>query len=213
MTYKPVPGTIPYRVIEVLSGVAEMTSAQIAGELDIEAKQLLVYMKSALAHGAVVKELRDGLLRWRLGDGTPPASAVAADDGPDDQPMVHRVVPAAEALAAQPKVAKQAPGASAKRQAKAAKKVGKAEDGPSPETCESEASYRDVVQAVYARDCAAELASMHGGSHPMRCAVWSDGALTIERNGLRMDISPDESRALLQMLRVLDRTIGGEGEG
>lgn len=100
--YVPQPGTIPHRVIQYLQRLAPGTgiaNAPLADELDIVANSITACMQPALHHGLVKRERIDGIIHWKLGDGTP---APAAPDADEDPEMASKIVitPAAAAAKA-----------------------------------------------------------------------------------------------------------------
>lgn len=90
--YTPQPGTIPFRVIQYLQRLAPGTgiaNAPLADELDIVANSITACMQPALHHGLVKRERIDGIIHWKLGDGTP---APAAPDADEDPEMASKIV-------------------------------------------------------------------------------------------------------------------------
>lgn len=80
MTYEPVPGTIPYRVVGWLKAQAKATgnlygeysSVEIGSRLELDcADDFPNYLRRARERGAVHSRKDGRTLYWRLGDGTP----------------------------------------------------------------------------------------------------------------------------------------------
>ena len=97
--YAPQPGTIPFRVIQYLQRLApgaSIASGPLADELDINANSITACMQPALHHGVVKRERVDGIVHWKLGDGTPLPPAPDADEDPDMRSKIV-ITPAAAA--------------------------------------------------------------------------------------------------------------------
>lgn len=123
MSYTTTPGTIPHRVVQHLATLppgAEISTAALSELLDQPGLYLRQYLQPLREAGGLVarRQLGSKNLLWRLpipGDLAPqPDADVAASDGPDDAPMVRRVVPAATLKAPRPE-----PVAASKRPGKA----------------------------------------------------------------------------------------------
>lgn len=100
--YTPQPGTIPHRVIQYLQRLEPgkgIANAPLADELDISANSITACMQPALHHGLVKRERIDGIIHWKIGDGTP---LPAEPDAEDDPEMKSKIVitPAAAAAKA-----------------------------------------------------------------------------------------------------------------
>ncbi len=82
--YVPQPSTIPHRVVEHLKRQPPGTtiaSAPLADELGITPSAIVPCMASAVHHGAVKRDRRNGIIYWSLGDGVP--APAPEDDDPD----------------------------------------------------------------------------------------------------------------------------------
>ena len=88
MSYEPVRGTVPFRVIEHLKTLppGEWISTAVLGHaLDVLPQGLPTTLATAVRHGAIRREKRrDGVpgWQWQIGDGTPPPT-----DDDSDKPL------------------------------------------------------------------------------------------------------------------------------
>lgn len=100
--YVPQPGTIPYRAIQYLQRLAPgatIANGPLADELDVTTGTLVSCLATAVHHGAVKRDRRDGIIHWSLCDGTPLPPAPDADEDPD-MPSKIVITPAAVAAKA-----------------------------------------------------------------------------------------------------------------
>ncbi len=101
--YIPQSGTIPHRVVEYLRRLAPGTwvaSGPLADELDITQSSIIPCMVSAVHHGVVKRDRRDGIVHWSLGDGTALPSPAEEEDDPEMESKIV-LTPAAVAKAAE----------------------------------------------------------------------------------------------------------------
>ncbi len=102
-TYTPQPGTIPYRAVQYLQRLqpgADIANGPLADELDVSTNTLISCLATAVHHGVIKRDRREGLIYWSLGDGTP---LPAAPDAEDDQDMKSKIIITPAAVAAMAK--------------------------------------------------------------------------------------------------------------
>lgn len=127
IAYTPRPGSKAEAAALELQARGELSTAELADALDCESGTLHALLAVPIKWGYLAREKRDGITRWRMGDGTP------LPEEPDDDPPVQRIVSAARAAKSAPakqrapyaRTAKPAP---AKRAAKAKVKATPARD-------------------------------------------------------------------------------------
>ena len=188
MSYEPLPGTVPARAIAHLKTLPlgkEISTAALAEVIDCDKGSLSSCLAMAKKQGLVNGRISPGALFtvWSAGKGVPLPGPADADD---DEPL--GAAPAAPLTAAN-SVFDIARGASEpdapppKATTKAAQVVGK-------ESREGHADQRPPAQAV-------------------RFALWSDGALQIERDGCdNVLLAPDQTKAMLAYLdRLREREV------
>lgn len=178
--YQPRVGSIGDRAIALLRARGEMAVGPLASELDCDAESVRLALQYAVTLGAVVKERRDGLNRYRLGDGAPlPRDA---EDGP-----LHATTPPA------------APGSVPSNIFDLAKHM------PAEET--EPAAPASAANGKSADEPAQEAAGLHVVPPPaaakMRIALWSDGCLVVERGGECIEFSKAEARQLVAYLDAI----------
>ncbi len=70
--YKPLAGTIPARAVAFLNELPDgemVSSSVLAAEVDCDPSDLRQSLRTAVNHGAISHEQRDGLNWWGKGDG------------------------------------------------------------------------------------------------------------------------------------------------
>lgn len=94
-TYRPHYGSVPDRAIAHLRAAGGAVAARpIADAIDVDLDVLHNALRMALQSGTVVKEKREGLIWYSLGNGPLPAAEQVGDVDPDevdDAPIVQRV--------------------------------------------------------------------------------------------------------------------------
>jgi len=92
-TYTPRRGSKAEQAHMQLTAMGELSTAALADALDVESGALASLLAVPVREGFIVRERRsDGITWWRCGDGTTTA------DSEDDDPPVHRVIPAAKLI-------------------------------------------------------------------------------------------------------------------
>lgn len=215
-TYTTTPGTIPHRAAEILRALPEdqrergLSSAQLAEQLGQPAGSIATILHTGRSWGFFRATKIDGLLFWSMGDGKPLPWRL---DDEDRLPMVHRTVPAAEAAPLTIPVFAKAP-TPAPRKAKpvAIAKLEPVvlnrppvppapEPPPSPEPARQTPPFSDMLNAELQRLACVDRTPRT--TAPLRLALWSDGALVIERDGNAVEYTPDETRLIVAYLERL----------
>lgn len=99
MSYAPQPGTVPHRVINWMKKQPkgeQFAAAVIADELGIEKTSVGGCLAPSVKHGAIAKEVVDGIALYSLGDGV----SIAIEDIETDE-----ILEADEKIAAQRRAA------------------------------------------------------------------------------------------------------------
>jgi len=179
INYAPRTGSIPARVIahlECLPHGTELATAVLADALDLDPTSIPSCLEYAIKHGMVVREKRDGLVRWKLGAGE--SAALRPDPTePDEDPIVQRVVSAAALGLPPPELVKKPP-----------RKVF------------FSAPQADLPKAPLS---VAPVAHQPANDVPrLRIALWSDGMLVVERGPERIVFARRETE---QLVRYLER--------
>lgn len=195
--YIPQPGTSPARVIAWLQAQpagAKFTASVLGEELGIDRNTISPILAWPVKKGALRVEKINGLLYWSLpipgGMASAPSAPPADDDEHDDAPPVQRTVPAASAPKLEipppaPAVVPSLPPSLRPGHPKPARKTPPRSRVPVP----AKPKPVDI-----------HLVAAEPSRHDTRLAVWSDGALTIERGAARMDFTVDETRRILAYL-------------
>jgi len=213
INYAPRAGSVPARVIahlECLPPDSQLTAAVLADALDIEDTSIHSGVEYTVKHGLLARHKRNGLVYYSLGNGTP--TREPADE--DDDPIVQRVVPAAEATTAAGLVRKP------RRQRSADAAQGAPESRtslvdvprwPGLDIDKTPAAVAAPAPALAPRVTTAPKPRAETASPPIaelpppaaefRCALWSDGRLHIETYpGNFLLLTKDETRELVKYL-------------
>lgn len=197
MTNTPQPGTIPARAIAWMQAQppgSSFAAAVLADALDIDRNVISPILQWPVKKGAILVEKREGRLYWSLpisGQAAAPAAAPPDDDEHDDAPPVQRIVPAASA----PKLEIPPPAAAVVPSLPPSLRPGH----PKPARKQSPKPPRVPVPAK-PKPVDIHLVAAEPSRHDTRLAVWSDGAMTIERGPVRLDFTLDETRRILAYL-------------
>jgi hypothetical protein len=184
-TYTPRPGSKAEQAAMHLQARGELSTAELSDAIDCESGTLHALLAVPVKYGYLAREKRDGITRWRMGDGTPlPAE-------PDDDPPVQRIVSAAHA----PKksLATRAPHARSAKPARA----------------------KQAARANKAKATPLAIATppppKTAGAPSLSCAVFNTGELLLEVPGqapLRLD--GRQTADLLRWLQRVQPTIASE---
>lgn len=177
--YIPQPGTIPHRVVEYLRRLAPGTwvaSGPLADELDITQSSIIPCMVAAVHHGVVKRDRRDGIVHWRLGDGT--ALPAPGEEEEDDPEMKSKIVLTPAAVAQ-----------SAVSNDKLAKRLEKAIKRDPPDVAGPDTSQLDAQIQLDLPD-----------QEPL-FGAFSDGSLSIEQGGTFLRLGEKHAQALQAFMR------------
>lgn len=193
MSYEPLPRSVPARAIAWLQTQAMAVSTSVlAASIDSDAASVAAGLVTALRHGVVQREQRDGRWYWSTGPGT---SAIAADD--DDAPTHRPPVPlTAWKVPTVPVFPGQVGSADA------------ADDEPEPathcRTCVPEIAAAIEAELVGVGNVASEeaVANDEASDEPeaARFALWSDGTFEIRRVDYLVRLTLEETGQLLEYL-------------
>ena len=202
MNFTTQPGTIPHRAIAWLQAQppgSVWPTAVVADALDVDGRTLVAAMGPAVRAGVVRVECHRGHNSWSLGDGKAHSLEVPLGDTDetDDDPPVQRVVPAASAPAP---AAEPAPPARPQRRPRGPDKAPrkKAQPTAGPAAAPLARSFAATEPAF--PDWQLRLNELGEIAKPPRFAIWSDGALSIERAGQRLEFNTEETRSLCNYL-------------
>ena len=200
MSYAPTPGSVADRAVKALGyRAAPITTGQLADAVNCDSSSLSISLKAAVDHGLIVRDRRSPRVSfWSLGNGTPPEPRLERNPQPDDDPPIHRLVPASEA----PPLARSMDfGTSMLLPWKpAASQVAEPEDPVTPP------KGAQAAQAPVKPSGRASTTPKDGaGPQGFRCALWSNGILEIHREtvGGAADfilLAADEVRHLVRYL-------------
>lgn len=204
--YVPQPGTIAARAMAILDLLPEgqsIPNAVLATQLDQTSNVVLASLRAAERHGVVQRCSEGGYaVRWRKGDGTPPAPAYGDPNDPDETdnaPPVQRVVKARAGDIALPEALRGMLGAPPPV-------TSDFDDTDHPLT-DTPPKGAEAAHAPATPPCGRDDATPNDGVVPQgnefRCALWSDGRLHVETYpGSFLLLTKDETR---QLVRYLER--------
>lgn len=204
--YTPQPGTFAARAIAYLCqqpAGTQRSAAELAEALGQPYASIVPLLLPALKAGLLQQHRTPGerAVRFSLGSGTPPPPKPAIDgeeeDISADEPLRTHARPpvvANHALASPWALASQA----------CADAAATTEPTPQPATAATQQPSTGLRLTPKARRATAAAARplALADEQPLRCALWSDGRLTLQRGSTQLDLDAEHTR---QLLAYLDR--------
>ncbi len=202
--YTPQPGTFAARAIAYLRqqpAGTQRSAAELAEALGQQYASIVPLLLPALKAGLLQQHRTPGerAVRYSLGSGTPPPPKPAIDGEADtDEPLRTHARPpvvANHALASPWALASHAGAATT-------------EPAPQPATAATQKPSTGLHLTPKARRATAAAAAAQpqapspADEQPLRCALWSDGRLTLQRGPTQLDLDAEHTR---QLLAYLDR--------
>lgn len=198
IAYAPRPGTIPARAIAHMADWPldrRIAPPVLSATLEVEVMSLHSSLAPSIRHGVVVREKKEGRVFFGRGSGVP-----IEDDEPDDQPPIRRTVPAKvggvslvdmPAWVAPPALTLAEPGAGL--------------PPPDPDDFGSEVEvYRPCAKTAHPTPTTPLPVVASPYKPPtagIRCALWSDGQLQVQRGVAEVILfSAEETRHLVHYL-------------
>lgn len=187
--YTPRVGSKAEAAALELQARGELSTAELADALDCDSGTLHSLLAVPIKWGYLAREKRNGITRWRMGDGTPPPTE------PDDDPPVQRVVSAAAA----PPIAGKRPPATmrAPRKPRAAAAPRKAATEPKPTKPRPRAARPQRPLVLAATAAAAPVRP------DFRFGLFTDGSLVLEQGGQCITLAREQTERLVGWLERL----------
>lgn len=211
--YNPRLGSVCYRAFEHLEAFGPTTEQKLADACDVDVSSLRSSVNLAVQNNAMKREAKGGALVYESIRKRPPiraAEGAAAPSAPAEPQAA--AAPVAEPPPAAPptpwtppRPLAPAPAPAAPAPAPVAVRLDDIQETPA-QVIESEASrsvalkrfVEDTVQAMEQR--MSEGLQARNTSRPFEFALWSDGRLSMELDGLAFNLNAEETRKLLDYL-------------